>query len=157
MKEAEPEMELLSIRRMVDMPYNYHSGPYYGKYLQEIRDNKRLVGIKCPKCATVYVPPRIVCPDCFCTMDEFVPLSGEGTILAFTVVQIPYTDPDTGSHKDLPYTGAYIALDGTACNVMHKLDEPDEKKIRPGMRVRAVFSDKRIGDYNTDIMYFTII
>lgn len=151
------ELELMTVRGMVDMPYSYHSGPYYGRYLKEIRDNKRLYGVKCPKCKKVYVPPRVVCRDCFCTMDEFVALSGEGTIVAFTVVQIPYTDPDTGTHKDLPYTAAYINLDGTKCNVLHKLDELDEKKIQPGMRVRAVFSDNRTGNYNVDIMYFTII
>ncbi|MBN1375445.1 MAG: Zn-ribbon domain-containing OB-fold protein [Dehalococcoidia bacterium] len=157
MNETDSGMELISIRQMADMHYNYHSGPYYGKYLREIKDNKRIYGIKCSKCGKVYIPPRVVCRDCFCTMDEWVPLSGEGTIIAFTVVQIPYIDPDLGTHKELPYTAAYINLDGTKCNIMHKLDELDEKKIKPGMRVRPVFADKRTGDYNTDIMYFTII
>ncbi len=40
---------------------------------------------------------------------------------------------------------------------MHCLDETDEKRIAAGMRVRAVFSEDRTGDYFHDIDHFTII
>ena len=31
------------------------------KFLKEIRDNKKIMGIKCPSCGKVYVPPRLHC------------------------------------------------------------------------------------------------
>jgi uncharacterized protein len=150
-------IKLLNITRAFEMPFNYHAGFNYSKLLKELRDNKRIFGIKCSKCHKVYVPPRVVCRDCFLKMEEFVPVSDEGKLVAFSVCSIPYTDPNTGEPKKLPFTVAYINLDGTDSNIMHCLDELDEAKIRTGMKVKAVFSEKRTGDYFTDIMHFKLI
>ncbi|MBE0481175.1 MAG: Zn-ribbon domain-containing OB-fold protein [Dehalococcoidia bacterium] len=147
----------LSIDYVADMPYSYHAGFYYSKFLRELRDNKRLVGVKCPACRKVYIPPRIVCRDCFVKMEEFVPVSDQGTLIAFTVTNFSYTDTTTGNPKPIPYTAAYIRLDGSDSNIVHRLDLTDETKIKSGVRVQAVFSENRTGDYFTDIDHFTII
>jgi len=147
----------LSLTYVPDMPYDYHAGFYYSRFLKELRDNKRIIGVKCPGCGRVYVPPRIVCRDCFVTMEEFVEIGDEGTLLAFTVTNFPYTDTTTGEPKRIPFTAAYIRLDGADSNIVHCLDETDEKKIAAGMRVRAVFSEDRTGDYFHDIDHFAII
>ena len=157
MKQKRNVPEFLSITSMADMPYNYHAGFYYSRFLKELRDNKRICGVKCSKCNKVYVPPRIVCRDCFVKMEEFVPVSDQGEIVAFTITSVPYTNPNTGDPKKLPYTTVYIRLDGSDSNIMHCLDETDEKKIKTGMRVQAVFSKNRTGDYFHDIDHFTII
>ncbi len=149
--------ELISLSSMADMPYNYHAGYYYSKFLRELRDNKRIYGVKCHKCGRIYVPPRIVCRDCFVKIEEFVPVSNQGTIIAFTVTAVPYTDPNTGEPKKIPFAAAYIKLDGTDSNILHRLDEIDQSRIKAGMRVHAVFSDKRTGDYFHDIDHFKII
>lgn len=151
------ETEALRVKCTADMPYSYHAGFYYSRFLNELRDNKRIVGVKCPRCGKVYVPPRMVCRDCFVTMEEFVPVSEEGTLLAFTVTSFPYIDTTKGEPKKIPYTAAYIRLDGADSNIVHCLDETDEKKITAGMRVQAVFNDNRTGDYFHDIDHFTII
>ncbi len=157
MEEQKRDSGPLSITHMADMPYDYHAGFYYSRFLKELRDNKRIYGVKCPRCGKVYVPPRIVCRDCFVTMEEFVEVGNEGTLLAFTVTNFPYTDTTRGEPKKIPYTAAYIKLDGSDSNIVHCLDETDEKKIKAGMRVRAVFSDTRTGDYFHDIDHFEII
>jgi uncharacterized OB-fold protein len=157
MEEKRRDAEPLSVKYMADMPYDYHAGFYYSRFLKELRDNKRIYGAKCLRCGKVYVPPRIVCRDCFVTMDDFVEVGSEGTLLAFTVTNFPYTDTTTGETKKIPYTAAYIKLDGSDSNIVHCLDETDEKKIKAGMRVRAVFSDTRTGDYFHDIDHFEII
>jgi len=148
--------ELLSITSVVDVPYDYNAGYYVGRYLKELKE-KRIVGVRCPKCKRIYVPPRVACSRCFVKMEEFVLVSDKGTVTAFTVVTVPYTNPNTGEPKKLPYTCAYVRLDGTDSNVMHCLEELDEKKIRAGMRVQAVFSEERTGDHFTDIKHFKII
>jgi len=157
MEEQKRDSGPLSITHMADMSYDYHAGFYYSRFLKELRDNKRIYGVKCPRCGKVYVPPRIVCRDCFVTMEEFVEVGNEGTLLAFTVTNFPYTDTTRGEPKRIPYTAAYIKLDGSDSNIVHCLDETDEKKIKAGMRVRAVFSDTRTGDYFHDIDHFEII
>jgi uncharacterized OB-fold protein len=152
-KETKP----LSITATPDMPYKYHAGFYYSRFLKELRDSKRIVGVKCSRCGKVYVPPRIVCRDCFAKMEEFVPVSHEGTLLAFTVTNFPYIDTTSGEQKQIPFTAAYIKLDGVDSNIVHRLDETDEKKIKAGTRLRAVFSENRTGDYFHDIDHFSII
>jgi len=147
----------LSITCTADMPYNYHAGFYYSRFLTELRDNKRIIGVKCPHCGKVYVPPRMVCRDCFVTMEEFTEVGDEGTLLAFTVTNFPYIDTTKGEPRGIPYTAAYIRLDGADSNIVHCLDETDEKKIAAGMRVRAVFGDDRTGDYFHDIDHFEIV
>ncbi|MCX5914168.1 MAG: OB-fold domain-containing protein [Deltaproteobacteria bacterium] len=152
--QKKEDLELLSISSVVDVPYSYNAGYYLGQYLRELEKNKRIIGVKCPKCKRVYVPPRVVCNQCFVKMEEFVPVSDKGTVTAFTVVTVPYTDPNTGEPKKLPFTCAYVRLDGTDSNLMHCLEELDDKKIKAGMRVQAVFSEKRTGDHFTDIKHF---
>jgi hypothetical protein len=147
----------VSITCMADMSYSYHAGYYYSRFLKELRDNKRIVGVKCPGCGKVYVPPRIVCRDCFVRMEEFVTVTSEGTLLAYTVTNFAYTDTTTGEPKKIPYTAAYVKLDGADSNIVHCLDETDETKIKAGMRVRAVFSEERTGDYFHDIDHFEIV
>lgn len=149
--------ELLKISYVVDAPYNYNAGYYVSRYLKELEENKRIIGVKCPKCGKVYVPPRPVCGHCFVKPEEFVPVGDEGTIMAFTVTRVPFTNPNTGDPKELPFTAAYIKLDGCDSNIMHCLDETEEKKIKTGMRVKAVFSDNRTGDHFKDIKHFKII
>jgi len=147
----------VSITCMADMPYSYHAGYYYSRFLKELRDNKRIVGVKCPGCGKVYVPPRIVCRDCFVRMEEYVTVTSEGTLLSYTVTNFAYTDTTTGEPKKIPYTAAYVKLDGADSNIVHCLDETDETKIKAGMRVRAVFSEERTGDYFHDIDHFEIV
>lgn len=156
-QQEKDDSEFLSISRIVDVPYNYNAGYYVSKYLLELKDNKRIIGIKCPKCGKVYVPPRVVCGKCFAKNEDFVPVSDKGTVTAYTVVTVPYTNPNTGEPKKLPFTCAYIRLDGSDSNIMHCLEEQDAKKLKTGMRVQAVFNEVRTGDHFSDIKYFKLI
>jgi uncharacterized OB-fold protein len=157
MEEMKEGLKPLSVTYVADMPYKYHAGYYYSRFIRELRDNKKIVGVKCPKCGKIYVPPRIVCRDCFVKMEEFVPVSDKGTLLAFTITNFSYIDTTTGEPKKIPFTAAFIKLDGADSNIVHSLNETDEKKIKAGMRLQAVFSDNRTGDYFHDIDHFRII
>ncbi len=156
MEQRKEASEALSIKYIADMPYEYHAGFYYSRFLKELRDNKRIIGVKCPKCHKIYVPPRIVCRDCFVKMEEFVPVSDKGTLLAFTITKFSYIDTTTGEPKKIPFTAAFIKLDGADSNIVHRLNETDEKKIKAGLRLQAVFSNNRTGDYFHDIEHFSI-
>jgi hypothetical protein len=156
-EERKKNSEFLSISYVVDSPYKYNAGHYVSRYLKELKENRRIVGVRCPQCGKVYVPPRPVCGHCFVRPEEFVSVSDRGTVMAFTVTSVPYTNPNTGEPKELPFTAAYIRLDGSDSNMMHCLEETDESKIRTGMRVQAVFNENRTGDHFTDIKHFKII
>lgn len=139
-----------------EIPYNWAVGIYGSKFLQELRDNRRLLGIKCPSCGLVYVPPRQVCGPCFVKMDEWVELETTGVLQAFSVVNYQFIDPATGISRPIPYTYGYVKPDGADTTFSHIINENDPAKLRPGIRVRAVFAEERRGTL-LDIEYFEVI
>jgi hypothetical protein len=120
--------------------------------------NRRFIGIKCPGCGKIYVPPHRVCGPCFKELTELTPLSDTGVLTAFSVVNYPFIDPNTGSQRPIPYTYGYIQLDGADNIFSHIINETDLSKIKVGMKVRAVFKDRAEMQGNIeDIKYFELI
>ncbi len=74
-------------------PFNWSVGRHGSKFLTELRDHKKILGIKCPSCGKVYVPPRRVCGRCFVEMSEFVELPPRGTLTAFSVSHVLFRGP----------------------------------------------------------------
>ncbi len=126
----------------LEYDFGWHLGPYWSKYLTEMRDNGRIMGTKCPSCGMVYIPPRAVCGRCYVGMDEWVECGPDGLLKGFTVVRFPYIDPNTGSLMKVPFTAVWINLDGSDTRMMHFCDELDEMKLEVGMRMRAVWAKK---------------
>jgi uncharacterized OB-fold protein len=156
-RQASEHDELLDISSgEAEHVYYWHCGHYISRFLLGLRDKKTILGIKCSGCGRVYVPPREVCGRCFKTMDQWVDLGTEGSIYAFTVVKLPYIDPNTGKPIKVPRTDVYVKLDGADTCLMHWLDEADENKITVGARVRAIFKQSRRGTIH-DIECFTQI
>jgi hypothetical protein len=153
-RAAEPQELLEMTSGEAEHVYHWHLGEYMSRFLLGLRDKKTILGIKCSSCGRVYVPPREVCGRCFRTMDQWVDLGTEGSIYAFTVVKLPYIDPNTGKPIKVPRTDIYVKLDGADTCLMHWLDESDEKKITVGARVKAMFKEHRRGTIH-DIECFT--
>ena len=76
-------------------------------------------------------------------------ISSKGSIVTFTVVYKAMSHLPKGT----PLAYGIIKLDGADTNLVHFLGEVDPKKIKHGMRVQAVFREKREGDI-LDINYF---
>jgi|SRR6056297_417058 len=140
------------------MPYEWSIGLYGSRFFQEIKEHRRFLGIRCPNCGLVRVPPRRICGPCFQKLDELVPLSDTGTITAFSIVSYPFIDPGTGAQRPIPYTYGYIRMDGADNIFSHLINETDVEKIKVGMKVRAVFKapEEMCGNIQ-DIRYFEII
>ena len=137
-------------------PFNYAVGLHGSLFLQELRDNRRFMAVKCPRCAKVYIPPRRVCGACFVEMDDFVEVGPQGTIGTFTILRYAFIDPETGEQKPVPYGYGFIRLDGADTLFQHYINIQDESKLMIGARVEPVFADARKGTVK-DIEYFTII
>jgi uncharacterized protein len=134
------------------LSYTWSTGVAIGKYLAGLKDGK-LLGVRCPKCERIMVPPRLFCEECFCTIDEFVPVKDTGTVNTFAICYIK-TDASRQKKPQLP---AVIEIDGASKGMgfLHLLEEVDPKDIKIGMRVKAVWKapEERKGDI-TDIRYF---
>jgi uncharacterized OB-fold protein len=147
---------LLTITSELEQPYSYSLGRYGERLVRELRDHKKIVGSKCPQCGRVYLPPRQVCGRCFKRMDEFVEVSTKGTIDSFTVVHFSFIDPETGEKRPVPYGFGRIMLDGAYSGFVHFLEESNLDKLKIGLRVEAVFEEKRTGNFR-DIKHFKIV
>jgi uncharacterized OB-fold protein len=121
----------------ITIPYKWTTGATVGRFLAELKENARLVGARCDACGKVYVPPADVCGECYKPLDSWVPLTGEGTIVAITTVEraMPW------SPQAAPYTLALVRLDGADTELLH-LASPN---LKAGDRVVAVFKTERAG------------
>lgn len=124
----------------LEYDFNWHLGPYWSKYIAEMRDNKRFMGTKCPNCGTIYIPPRAVCGPCYREMNEWVEVGPDGILTGFTIVRFPYIDPNTGGLMKVPFTGIWVQLDGADTRMMHFCNELDEHNLHVGMRVKAIWA-----------------
>ena len=153
---AHKEKEWISIPMTVDVPYRFAAGQYLTKCLTELRDNGKLFAVECPKCKRVQLPPRIVCAECNVKNEKWVELSHEGTLVGFTIMYLPMTDPTTGNPHDPPFIYGSVRLDGATSVMDHFIHvEPELAKVWVGMRCRLVLRPRkdRTGDLN-DILYF---
>ncbi len=152
------QQELIQVTFTHPGPYEWSIGLYGSKFFKEIKETGRFAAIKCPSCGLTYVPPRRVCGPCYKELTDLVILPSTGVITAFSTVNYPFIDPATGKKKPVPYTYAYIRIDGADNIFSHLVNEVDISKIQVGMKVRAVFKDKDKMEGNIeDILYFDII
>ncbi len=150
--------ELLAIRssKEAEQPFRWSAGKYASRFLVELRDNKRLVGVRCPKCRKVYVPPKEICDPCFCVMTEPVEVSTQGVIRTYTILRFSFVDPETGLEKPVPYAYGNVQLDGADTVLSHYIEYEDEAQLKIGARVQAIFQEKRKGNMR-DIKCFLVI
>ena len=131
------------------IPNSYAAGAVGSRFLIELRDRKRIMGTRCPACNRVYVPARSVCKDCFAQLDEWVQVSDMGTLLTYTVCNVP----NPVQPADSPIVYGVVQLDGADTGFVHVLGEVDPERLRVGMRVQAVFKQEREASI-LDIRYF---
>ncbi|MHB8895776.1 MAG: Zn-ribbon domain-containing OB-fold protein [Candidatus Geothermincolia bacterium] len=137
------------IRGELDIKYRYAYGEHYDRFFREMRDNRRIMAVKCPKCGAVLLPPRPYCGFCYTPVEEWIEVSDVGTLLTFTVVYLPFV----GQPTEPPYVYAFIKLDGADVQFPHILGEVDPADVRVGMRLKARWAEKRTGTLH-DIEYF---
>ncbi len=131
------------------IPNTFSAGAVGSRFLIELRDKKRIMGMRCPTCNRVYVPARSICKDCFEQLDEWVEVSDKGTVLTYATDYETKSIQPTGS----PIVYGIIQLDGADTGFVHMLGEVDPEQLRVGMRVQAVFQKEREGSI-LDIKYF---
>jgi len=132
----------------ITIPYKWTTGTTVGRFLAELKENARLVGARCDECGKVYVPPADVCGECYKLLDTWIPLTGEGTVVAITTVEraMPW------SPMAAPYSLALVRLDGADTNLLHLANS----SLKAGDRVSAIFKPERAGSL-LDIECFAAI
>jgi uncharacterized OB-fold protein len=132
--------------------YRWSAGVAIGHFLNQLKEGK-IMGRHCDRCGRIMVPPRMFCEQCFRATDDWVEVQDTGTVNTFA---ISYLATDASRVKK-PKIPAVIDLDGASkgMGILHLIEEVDPKKVKIGMKVKAVWKPKakRTGDI-TDILYF---
>ena len=90
-----------------DLTYNHTADPVTAHFLRTLRDEGKLLGIRCPVCERVLAPPRPFCDRDFCETEGWVELGSTGTLELFTVMNLAIS-----GLPDPPYVLAYVTPDG---------------------------------------------
>ncbi len=121
------------------LPYSYFAGRVGSTFITTLRDKNKIMGVKCPKCNRVYVPPRQTCDVDFEDIrDNWVEVKNTGEVTNFTVVRYD----DKHLPRKAPYVLALIKLDGADTPFAHILDGVKPEEIEVGMKVEAVFASE---------------
>ena len=136
------------------LDYEHAYGHYYGTLFDGIKNSRRIRGVRCPSCRSVLVPPRPVCEKCYVRTVDWIDVPDTGVVKACSIVHVEFV----GQLFPPPYVYAEIVLDGTATRLIHTVggisaEDARTGAIKPGSRVKAVWSDRRTGSL-TDIEYF---
>ena len=132
--------------------YNYRAGAYLEKYLQGLSE-KKILGVRCPQCKRVLLPPRSACGPCSAKPEEWVEVAPTGTLENFTVGHV--TIEKGGEVKDLgePVIIGMIRLDGVDSLLTAKVKGLNPDECSTGLRVRAVWKEKPEGTLH-DLEHF---
>ena len=102
--------------------------PYVG-YL-ELGSDPHLVAQECTSCGALFLDRRNACASCGAAGFTARPLSGDGTVRAFTIVH--RATPDV----KVPYISAIVDLDGGGVVKANLVGiEPEPEQVQLGMRV----------------------
>ncbi|WP_026196869.1 Zn-ribbon domain-containing OB-fold protein [Sciscionella marina] len=135
----------------IHLSYMHSASPQESTYLRELAEG-RVVGMRCPVCRKVYVPPRGACPVDGVPTEEEVELGDNATITTFCVVNVPFP----GQRIKPPYVCAYILLDGADIPFLHIVLGCAASEVRMGMRVRAAWKPREEWTTNlANIDHFT--
>ena len=119
------------------LPYTYFAGRVGSKFITTMRDQKKILGVRCNKCNKVFVPPRQTCAICLEDLqNNWVELQNTGEVTNFTVVR--YNDKHLP--RTAPFILAMVKLEGADTPMVHILEGIKPEEVRMGLKVKPVFA-----------------
>jgi uncharacterized OB-fold protein len=153
---ADPAKPLEVVPYQMTLHYEHAFGPYYGRLFDEIKTNRRIMGVRSPGGEGAMIPPREICDITHKPTGTWVELGQTGTVRAMSIIYLEFI----GQKQPPPYIYAEIMLDGASTRLIHNIAGLDMSKakelVKPGTRVRAVWRETRTGSLD-DISHFEVI
>jgi len=136
---SETKTDAFVVEGKMALPYQYFAGATGSKFIVALRDEHKILGVRCDTCDKTFIPPRQTCERCFSNLtDRWVEIAATGEVTGFTVIR--YAEPY--QPKAPPYVLALVKLDGADTPIAHLLECGQIEDARVGMRVQAVFSEE---------------
>ena len=121
--------------------YNYLVDGGGMRLLADSMKEKKIRGIKCPQCETVYVPGPTFCRKCYIDIDEVVEVEETGVVMSYSVEMADVR----GNPLEVFRLTAMIKLDGADTWIIGTISGMDWEDARVGMRVKAIWVDNPVG------------
>jgi len=94
---------------------------------------------RCADCSEVRFPPRPMCPACNSMRDEWVPMSGTGTIYSWVVIHPPVLPAFAA---DAPYAVVLVQLDDDpTLRLVGTVSDIEPAALAAGIAVEVWFDD----------------
>lgn len=153
---TDPAKPVEVVPYQLTLHYEHAFGPYYGRLFDEIKTNRRIMGVRSPGGEGAMIPPREICDITHKPTGTWVELGQTGTVRAMSIIYLEFI----GQKQPPPYIYAEIMLDGASTRLIHNIAGLDMSKakelVKPGTRVRAVWRETRTGSLD-DISHFEVI
>ena len=125
------DVEPVLVEGRIRIPYRWPAGRHGDRFLRALRDEGRLLGLRCPRSGRVLVPPPPDRPGRTIVEADWVEVGPGGVVETFTV---------RGDE-----VLALVRLDGADTALLHRLVDLEPSSVRVGLRVRAAFAPERTG------------
>ncbi len=151
------EKIIVANKGFVRAEFSFWVGRYMDKFYDAF-ENKKIIGNKCPKCEKRFVPPRKICGECYEEIifdKNWVDLPDTGILLNYTITPYKVTDRTSRKVKKSQIIGM-IQIEGSDTAIVYKLLNMEPEDISLGMKVKAEWEEKPIGN-SADIKGFVKI
>ena len=135
------------IEQRWDLTYNHSADAVTAHFLRTLRDEGRVLGIRCEVCKRVLAPPRPICDRDFVETSGWVELGSTGTLELFTIMYLAID-----GLPEPPYVLAYVRPDGADTAIGGFLEGVDlsspqraSEQLTIGDRVKIEVRDERQG------------
>jgi uncharacterized OB-fold protein len=135
---------------MEDRPFNDIS---YERFLSE----DKLMGSRCQKCDSLFVPPRSICINCHSFEMKWTKMKGKGKLVAFTCIAIgPPFMMREGFDRKHPYVTGVVELEEGARVVgrIEGVDGTRPENIEIGIPLKLEFLHRGEGANSTTFLAF---
>lgn len=119
--------------------FGWSVGNYMEEFFEGLR-NGRFLGVKCPECGRVYLPPRMICERCFAKNEEWVELPETGVLESFTVAFVEVGEGGDLQDIEAPTVIGMVRHDGADTCLVARVDGLAPGDAAVGMVVGAVLN-----------------
>ena len=140
------EKVIVANKGMVRADFNFWVGRYLDKFFDNL-ENKKVIGNKCLKCGTVFVPPRKICGECNVVIpleENWVELPETGTLVNYTIT--PYRVNDRTHRKAKNLLLGMVQIDGSNTSIIYRLLDLEPSEVKIGMKVKIEWAEKTKGN-----------
>jgi uncharacterized OB-fold protein len=123
-----------------DLTYQHTADDVTATFLRTLRDEGRLLGIRCPVCERVLAPPRPICDRDFCETSGWVELGSTGTLELFTIMHLAID-----GLPDPPYVLAYVRPEGADTAIPGFLEDVDLTSTESALAQLSIGAPVEIG------------